>query len=389
MKKILLTCAGFALALSVLWAGVATAANVRSGQSPHIMSNEVIDGTLYVAGSDVKMQGTVQGDLMCAGQNVEITGTVEGDVLCAGQNVTVNGDVHGDVRVAGQVVNIKGKVEGSVSLLGQNIDVDSAASIGRDATILGQQTSVAGTIGRDVESLGGSFTTTATIGRDLDVTSQQVSLGKGATVAGMFMYVSKNDATVDSGARVAGKTEHKMPPKDETESQFMGPRAYIPSLIFSFASFLLVGAALLVAAPRLVRATTASITAAPFTTLGAGFIGLVVPPVVALMLFITVIGLPLGFIILLGWVISLIIGVVFTAQVVGRKIIAKLKWQDTLQNFAALLMGLLALFIVALIPVIGGLVMFMAVVWGIGGLWYTLVKRRSTNDAPVVKGDKK
>ena len=377
MKKILLACAGFTLALSILWAGVVTAANVRSGQSPRIMSNEVINGTLYAAGSDLKMQGTVQGDLYCAGQNVEITGTVEGDVLCAAQNITVSGTVLGDVRVVGQIINVKAKVGGSASLVGQNIDVDSSASIARDVTILGQQTNLGGTIGRDVESLGNSFTTSAKIGRDLDVTAPQVSLGSGTAVAGMFMYVSENNATVDSGATVTGKTERKQPPKEQRNGPDMvSPAAYLSSMVFTFSSFLVIGGALLLAAPRLMRATTASIAASPFVTLGAGFIGLVVPPLVSLMLFVTVVGMMLGFILFFAWIISLMIGLVFTAQVVGRKIVQKFKWQDPWEHFASLVIGLFVLFLIGLVPFVGGFIVFLAVVWGVGGLWYTLIKRR-------------
>ena len=87
MKRIALLFIGLTAGLSVLWAGVVNAANVRSGDAPRVSAGEVIDGTLYVAGKDVRIEGTVKGDLMCAGQNVEVTGTVQGDVICAGQLV--------------------------------------------------------------------------------------------------------------------------------------------------------------------------------------------------------------------------------------------------------------------------------------------------------------
>lgn len=387
MKKILSVFAVGTLALSFLWAGVAAAANVRSGDSPRIMSDEVIDGTLYSAGNDLKMEGTVQGDLMCAGQNIEITGTVEGDVLCAGQNVTVSGHVMGDVRVVGQVVAVKGKVDGSVTLAGQNVDIDSAATIARDVTIVGQQVRVEGTVGRDVEALGSSFTTRAAIGRDLDVTSPAITLGNGTAVAGFFMYVSENDATVDSGAKIAGKTEHKQPPEDQRSQQTMSPMAHISSALFGFASFLMVGAVLLFAAPRVVRAATYTMQTSPAATVGAGFIALFAPPFIAVALLMTVIGFPLAVIILLSWIVSLMIGIVFTAHVVGRAVITKLGWQDPFRNFASLVMGLFLLFLIGLVPIVGGLVVFIAVIWGVGGLYYAAFKRR---DATVEhEGSKK
>lgn len=387
MKKILSVFAVFTLALSFMWVGVVAAANVRSGDAPRIMSDEVINGTLYSAGNDFKMEGTVEGDLMCAGQNVEITGTVEGDVLCAGQNVTVSGHVLGDVRVAGQMVTVKGKVDGSVTLAGQNVTIDSAATIGRDVTVLGQQLSVEGVVGRDVEALGSSFTTRAKIGRDLDVTAPAVTIGNGADIAGFFMYVSETNATVDSGAKIAGKTEHKQPPEDQRSQQVMTPASAFASVVFSFGSFLMIGAVLLLVAPRVMRAATHAIQTSPVATLGTGFMALFVPPFIAAALFITVIGFPLAVVILLAWIVSLIIGLVFSAQVIGRVIIAKLGWQDPFRNFASLVMGLFVLFLVALVPILGGLTIMFALVWGIGGLYYAAFKRR---DATVeIEGSKK
>jgi hypothetical protein len=186
-----------------------------------------------------------------------------------------------------------------------------------------------------------------------------------------------------------GKTEHKQPPAEEVKDpQIFSPAAYLSSVVFSFSSFLLIGAVLLVAAPRLARATTASITKSPFGTLGAGFVGLILPPVAAVMLFVTIIGIPLGFVLFMGWIITLLVGMVFTAQVVGRMIVRKLKWQDPWEHFASLVLGLFVLFLVALIPYIGGFVMFLAIIWGVGALWYTLIKRRGVG--PVAEhGGKK
>jgi len=387
MKRLLLAGTGLTLALSLLWVGFVGAANVRSGQSPRIMSDEVINGTLYAGGGDLKMQGTVQGDLMCAGQTIEITGTVEGDVLCAGQNITISGTVLGDVRAVGQVVTLKGKVHGSASLLGQNVDIQSTANIGRDATVLSQQTNVGGTVGRDVEVLSGTFGTTAKIGRDLDVTGETITLDAGAAIGGMFMYVSQNDATVQG--TVAGKTEHKYPESTQTDAaEWVSPAAYVSSVVIGFSSFLLVGVVLLAGVPRLMRATSNAIKTAPLITLGAGFIGLIMPPFLAIMAFVTIIGIPLGITVFLGWIISLLTGLVFTAHTLGQLIVAKLRWQESWQQFASLVLGLFALFLVALIPYVGGLIMFIAVVWGVGSLWYVVVKRRTLTQAAESKGKK-
>jgi hypothetical protein len=374
MKRILLAGVGFTLALSLLWVGFVNAANVRSGDSPRIMSDEVIDGTLYSTGGNIKMEGRVQGDLMCVGQNVEITGVVEGDVLCAGQNITVSGHVQGDVRIAGQNAKVTGKVDGSVTALGQSVDIEHTAAIARDVTAVGQGIAIGGSIGRDVEAIGTIFETKAKIGRDLDVTAPTITLQNTTEVSGMFMYVSEDDATIETNAKIAGKTEHKLP--ETQEEQAITPATYIATLVFTFSSFLMVGTALLVAAPRLVRAATTALKTSPFGTLGAGLVGIVVPPFLALVLLVSAVGVPLGIILLLGWFITLLTGVVFTGQALGQIIVAKLGWQGGMSQVAALVLGLFTLFLAALLPYLGGAIIFVAVVWGVGAVWYTVIKRR-------------
>ena len=91
----------------------------------HIAQDQTVDGSAYIYGQSVLIEGYVKGDLYCAGTNVIISGTIEGDVLCAGSDVTIGGTVKGDVRAAGSNVTIKGIVEGSASIAANNVLITS------------------------------------------------------------------------------------------------------------------------------------------------------------------------------------------------------------------------------------------------------------------------
>ncbi len=379
MKRTVLVFIGFVAALSLLWSGFAIASNVRSGESPRVMADEVIDGALYTVGKDIKVDGRVEGDIMCAGQTVEITGTVEGDVLCAAQTITVSGHVEGDVRAAGQVVVLKGKIDGSASIAAQNSSIETGAVVGRDVTIVSQLATIDGTVARDAQVTATTFSGDAVIGRNLDLTAQVITLHDKTNIAGDFRYISEPDAAIAMGAHITGKTEHSIP--DTRSRQMVTPATYVNTAIFSFLSLLLVGAALLLAVPRLVAATTATLQQRPFVTVAVGCGALVVAPFIAVMLMVTIIGIPLGLLLLFSWLVSLFVAVALSAHAVGHMIIKKLGWQDAWRHFASMVIGLFAIFLGSLLPFIGGFIIFCALVWGVGAQWYTLIKRRGHEPA--------
>ena len=58
-----------------------------------VKKGQTVDGSAYLAGNTVLVEGTVKGDVYCAGNSVRVEGTVDGDVLCAGNTVTIGGTV--------------------------------------------------------------------------------------------------------------------------------------------------------------------------------------------------------------------------------------------------------------------------------------------------------
>lgn len=370
--------------VSVLWVGVSRAANVRSGDAPTIMSTETINGTLYVSGATIKIDGTVDGDVLCLGQSLTISGTVKGDVLCAAQMVTITGHVEGDVRVAGQTASVGGTIDGSLSVAAMQTTLDKNAVIGRDISIVGDEAQVAGKVTRDLTSIVTTFKAEATIGRDLDVTGTTITLGSGTMIGGDFRSVSAREATRADGVTIVGKTDHRQPPSEA--NSVLPPAAYVTATLFALASFMILGLALLMGVPKFMPAVAAQLKRAPFGSLGVGIIGLIMTPIVAICLIISIVAMPLGLVLLFAWLIALICGLVLSAYRLGEVIVAKMGWSERWQQMSSLAIGLLALFVVAMVPYLGDMVILAAIVWGIGGCWYAFVQARGSKQQVVTKG---
>jgi hypothetical protein len=128
-------------------------------------------------------------------------------------------------------------------------------------------------------------------------------------------------------------------------------------------SALILGLLLLLFAPRL----DPGIVDVVRTRMGAGFgFGAVVfflIPIAAVILLVTIVGIPLGIFVLLA------LGLIYTVgYVVGALALGRLVVKPPTSAFLAFLAGLGILRLVALIPVVGGLVWIVTAIFGLGAL---------------------
>jgi hypothetical protein len=156
-----------------------------------------------------------------------------------------------------------------------------------------------------------------------------------------------------------------------------------PLFIALYAGFALaaVAAALLVAAlaSRQVRAGEALIRHEPGSVVIAGLAGIFLPILIVTLLFVTVIGAPLGLGILLGlWPLAAFLGYLVAAIAVGEWIVGKLGSGARRERpYAAAVVGVLVLQVLAIWPVLSGVVAFV----GFGAV--VLLAWRTVRGRPV------
>lgn len=343
------------------------ATNFRTGTTASVARDEVVDASAYLAGSTVTMAGNVRGDLYCAGQTVDITGTVEGDVICAAQTVNVSGNVLGSIRVAGQTVTLSGSVGRSVTVFGQAVTLTSGTVVNNDLTAYGSSLQLGGKVGRDAVVGGQTVTVEGVIGRDLTASDQHLTLGGAARVGGVLDYTSNNEVQRSSGAVVAGKTERHAPPQRQQKDE-NNAAARVWGVAYWFGAFLVFGLILLGLAPRTYKTAYEVMIKQSGWALLAGIVGLVMTPIVAILLIVTVIGIPVGVALLFLWLISLVASYAYSGYTIGAWVATAASWKLKWPGVTALLLGLAILAALMLIPVVGGLFGFLALVWGMGGV---------------------
>lgn len=363
MKKKIFTMLAAVLAVGVLGVSAVSAQdNMATGSDITLAKDQTVDASYYAAGETVVINGTVQGDLYCAGGSVEVNGTVQGDVLCAAQDVRVEGTVEGDVRAAGQSVTITGEVGRSVTLMGQSLEL--SGKVGQDATLTGQMVRLSGELGRDAVVASERLTVIGSVGRDMHITGEHTSLREGANVGGNVAYTSYSDADIESGATVAGEVVRHDPPQGEAVE--VSPLAWIAAAVLALVFLLPIGVAYIAFAPRAAGSATEYMRRKTLATLGLGLLGLFLTPFVAMALMVTVIGLPLGVILLLLWVMAMPVAFTIGAYTVGAWITAVDVDCSTMRKFLAMLVGLPLFITFSFLPYVGWIIALFAIIGGFG-----------------------
>jgi cytoskeletal protein CcmA (bactofilin family) len=339
--------------------------NFRSGEVATLKRNETIDKDYFASGERVTLSGIVNGDVYLAGGTIIVDGTVNGDLLAAGGNINITGDVTGDIRVAGGDIQVDGVVGGNITTLGGSIRVDDDSEVSGSMVAGGGNIEVFGPIGKGITAGAGTLMIANTVGGDVVTGVGQLDLASNAIVNGELNYISEEKASLAQGASVSGQIKHQLPPKrpGEEEKQQVLAGLGIGWAVFKFLSLLVIGSLLLWAVPIFSKKTSEEIVKNPLQSLGIGFLTLIATPIAAIILMVTVVGLPLGFMLLIGYFFLLYIVKVFVALAIGKKIL------DPKTNpFLQLALGLLILTVVFLVPVFGGLAEFIALLLGLGAL---------------------
>lgn len=335
--------------------------------------DEVVDHDYFAAGEMVTLLGTVNGDAYIAGGNITIDGTINGDLLVAGGNVTIRGKVTDDIRAAGGSITIASDVGKNVTIGGGNVTLSSDAKIAGSLVAGAGSLTVDAPVGRGSTIGGGQVTIANTVNGDIWAGTGSLTLSPDAKVNGNLHYISDNDASILPGAVVSGDTTRETPPQDAKRAQETG-RAVASGVSagFKFASLLsalVLGFLLTRLFPRFMESTSEQIRKNPWKVLGVGFLTYAVFPFVFILLLITLIGIPLALIFLFSTLVIAYVSKLFLAFFVGNWIMQKLNWKGGLM--VALLLGLVAYYILTLVPVISALTFMAFLFMGTGSLLLT------------------
>jgi cytoskeletal protein CcmA (bactofilin family) len=357
--------------------------NIRvrdEGRVITLSQNETIDSDFFAAGETVIISGTVTGDAYIAAGQVIIDGTIEGDLLVAGGNLQISGTVGQDVRAVGGQISVSGTVSRNLTLIGGNLDVTPAATLEGNIVLAGGNATLNTPLNGDLTAGVGNLTLGAPITGDVKVGTGQLTLTSAATIDGNLTYISEQEASLAPDATVSGTIDfipsERISGLAGTRYENIGQAAQDSvrqlSNLFRLASLisaLVVGFFFVHFFPNYSYQAITAIEEKPWLTLMVGLVGLIVTPVLAFIIALTVIGIPLSAILIALYAFALYFSKIIFAYWLGARLIHRLRRMAG--PTVTLFVGLGLYYVLSSIAIIGPLVMLASLFWGLGALLLT------------------
>lgn len=362
-----------------LFVPIVSAQVAKSGELVVLPKDEIIEENYFAAGETVTLAGTVNGDAYMAGGNVNVEGTVNGDLLAAGGVVNVRGTVLQDVRVIGGQVNITGTIGGNITVTGGSVIVSDNAEITGSLVAAGGSITILAPVGKSITAGAGQLTIANVVSGNVLAGVGELSLTPNSEIGGNLTYYSENNAELQSGATISGKVQHLQPPVTEKKTNEAAQAAkqavnslYVIWQLISLVSAFVIGTLLIMFVPTFTKRTVETINKRPGLTLGIGLLTIIITPVLVLFLLSTIIGIPLGIMLLFVYIALMYLAKIPVALYIGEKVLGYANLKKSSQ-LLSLLVGLIIYGLLHFIPVIGALVGVIVLLMGIGS--WVITKR--------------
>lgn len=348
-----------------------TPATFSANRSSLVVAN-ASPGNAYAVGASIVSTASVGSDLSAIGGSVISAGAVGGDALLLGGTVSERGPVSGDVRAAGGTIASEAAIGGDLAAVGFSV-TDSSHPGGSVFIIAAEASMLKGAAG-PVTVYGNNVYLAGEYGGDVTVVATgRLTLAASTTIAGTLTYEAPEPGLIPSSARIAGGVHY-------TSASYLpdaGTSKVLALVGIGIFLFVRVLGALIVAGliaglfPRLAeavieRAHAPRAQSVLLTTL-LGFGILVATPVLIVLLFITFVGFGIGLLLFMLYGLLALLGVLYAGILLGGLIARRffrrtdILWRDGV-------IGMLALSLIALVPVVGLIVVLLFTTFSTGAL---------------------
>ena len=407
---------------SLTFASPALAFDGRSGDKVVIEADEVINDDLYVTAEEFTLEGSVKGDLIVFAAYIFINGTVEGDLIAAGNTVVIEGTVTDDARIAGAALQLgdNASIGGDLIAAGASLETKDGSAVDQDVVYAGGQGLLAGSIERNLWVGTGALELRGEIGGDVQAEVGEAQQGSpspsmyisdvkvpvpnvqpGLTIAdsakvnGDFTYTQTKEIEIPTGA-VSGKVTRNEPvvneeyiPAPPTAAEVAA--SWVFDLLRNIATLAIFGLLLVWLVPGFLKGLGDKLQTQPVPSLGWGVVAYAAFFFAILLIVVAMIvgGIIFGVISLGGvtatiiWVgilsiFAMIVGFVlftgFGAQILvawlsGKWILGRFNPALAEHKVWPLLLGVVIVGLLVNLPLVGWLIGFLIMFFGLGALW--------------------
>lgn len=359
----------------------------QSEKSKEIVIDKVQTDDTYRAGETIKVNAVVQGDLVIAGGNLIVKDSIHGDLTGAGGELSIEGPIGDDVRVAGGKITIDSDIGDDVIVFGGEVIITENARINGKLICFAGDVTVNGEVIEALDIRGGNVSVNGTIRGASKLMGEDISIGSNAKFYKDVEYWNSDEALDFKNSLVNAKAEYNEDLAEE-KSQ-LSLTTFGTASITLWAYYILSAFLVILVLHALFR--NAFISAVEglennlLKSFGFGLIYLFGIPLLILIAFLILIGIPLGLFATVVFLFSLLFGHLVAALLVAYYLKNRKEknwgfWRVTfLAVFIAVILRLLTI-----IPFAGILISVVILAISYGALTLKVIRAKKTTCKKLV-----
>ncbi len=351
----------------------ASASRFTSGQSVYIADSVEINDDLFISGQKVNVDGHVRGDLVFVGMSAGFAGEVDGSIMAGVYDFDMSGRCRNSVRVFARRIDIDGHIERNLMVFGENVVLGSEGWVEKDVHAGAVTLIIQGRIGGKLEGSCGQVIISGQIDGDVRLEADDLIIQPTAIIGGALNVYSKNEPKIEPGAQILGKITKYLPKEKEKPRGYTFADFLIDS--WSFLTLVLTGGIMLAFFRGFTGEVTGQVKSQWLKSLALGFVFFICLPILALILVITLVGIPLGLMVMAGWLILFYLAKIFAGIIIGDLALRKLRGGRPPNLFWAMVLGLLIIILLLNIPVLWIPIKLAIVLLTFGGFSLAAAKR--------------
>ena len=374
---------GVLLLMALFIPSTVLAFNVKTADSIYVENDEVIEGNMYIVAQNITIKGVVNGDLIALAQNINIEGQVVGDIISASQNLSVKGKVGGNIRAMANTVSLmETEINRNINLMATNILIDENTNINWDALLLGGTAEMRGNIKGSLHGVVDRLLIAGNVDKDVSFTvnnkvhqqeGKPIQVLEGSNIKGDLSYSYFKDLNINESA-VSGTINFN---ERNVENNW---QKNIWNFIISVFSTLVIGLVLISLSKKEMTIIQEKANNRYGKSLLVGLGVLFLTPIISIILMMTIIGIPLGLIMLTLWLIALYFAQIMVGLGLGKRIREEIFKTKNKNLMGDLIIGITVLYLLFAIPVFGGIITFLSTLLGLGVIWrYKKFRLKSLN----------
>ncbi|WP_455540173.1 hypothetical protein [Terrisporobacter sp.] len=295
---------------------------------------------------NVNITDDVLGDVYSAGRDVKVKNSVDGDIIVAGETINIKSkEIQGNVRCAAQTLNIDSKKIKNITCVGQNVDIGKNTTA-KAIYVAGQNINFKGSC-KGFYATGQTIIINGKIDGNFKVNCDELIIADKGEITGDIEVYSPKEPIVNSNVSMNDiKYIKTKPSNDENKLKTFAGFETIISIIAA----ILLGIIIYSIFKKFFINNDGLFLKEPLIIVLGGIVSFILVPIISLLLFITVIGLPLGILSLIMYFVVVYLSPVIIGIILGR-IILKNK-----NPYIQLVIGILVIKLLSLLPMIGNFI---------------------------------